>query len=315
MFAFKFKKMRITSTLLPVFLTQIVSAQNRITDTSATCIAFWKKGESKKYKIIHSKEKGSSNEQKNTTTSSYEALIKVIDSTETSFTIEWTYKNFTITGVAENTLTSLNALMEGQRIVYKTDDVGMFSELVNWQEIRDFALKTYENTIQKKSNNKEFIAALSQIKTIFNSKENIEALLIKEVQLFHSPYGIEYGKIGNIVETELPNVTGGKPFPAKIIIKLDKLIEKDNFCQVSINQKIDKNKAGPIMIDMLKKLSNKPISDEARMKKEIQNLEISDENSYKYYISSGWINNFTFRRTSNIMDMSQIETYIFTEVK
>lgn len=286
-----------------------IIAQNRTTDTSATCIAFWKNKESKIYQIKHSKEKTESATKNSKSESGYEAHIKIIDSSEAGFTIEWVYKNFTNSGAPEYTLNSLNAIMDGLKFVYKTNDVGTFSELLNWQEVRDYSIKSYEKAIADKSKNKDFVAAISQLKTIFNSKENIEMVLIKEIQLFHSPYGVEYNISGLSVETELPNVTGGQAIPATISIKLNELKVNDDFCKVSINQKIDKGKAGPIIIDMLKKLSGKPNQNEEEIKKGIIDMEVSDYNDFTYNISSGWLSKILFKRFTHVGIFKQVEIY------
>lgn len=290
-------------------------SQNRFTDSTATCIAFWNKNDSRIYKITHSKTKYSRQGQKLTTTGNYEAHIRVIDSTETGFTIEWKYSNFSVAGAPENALNSLQTIMEGLKIIYKTDDVGMFAELINWEEVRDFAFSNYEKAIANKSQSTEFVAALNQIKSIFKSKENIEALLIKEVQLFHAPFGKEYSKTKELLETELPNVTGGAPFPATLTITLDELNVKNDSIRISINQTIDKGKAGPIIADILKKLSAEPITDEAEMKKQIKNMEISDINQYSVAISSGWMHNIYFKRTADLGPMKQVETYLISRIK
>lgn len=119
-------------------------SQNRLTDSSATFIAFWKNNETNVYLVTHIKEKLESETTKSKSESTYEIHIKIIDSTLTSYTVEWLYKNFTVPGLPENTLSSLNMLMEGLKVLYKTDDVGSFSELLNWEEIRDFSIMNYE---------------------------------------------------------------------------------------------------------------------------------------------------------------------------
>jgi hypothetical protein len=290
----------------------ICNAQNRTTDTSATCIAFWKNKATKVYQIKHSKEKSSA---KGITTSEavYEAHLKVTDSTAAGFTVEWVYKNFKSAGTADNTINSLNAILEGLKIIYKTDDVGIFTELVNWKEVKEFAIGNYEKAVVNKNTDKEFIFALSQIKAIFQSKENIEAVLIREVQLFHSPYGVEYTQSPVVTEIELPNVTGGAPFPATIIIKLDELNLPKDYCKVSLNQTIDKGKAGPIIATMLKKLSGSKIADEAEINSQIKNMEISDLNSFTYSISGGWMSKIVYKRIANVGISKSVDIYEITE--
>ena len=288
-------------------------AQNRITDTSATCIAFWMNKEAKVYRIKHSKEKTTT---KGTVTgaATYEAYVKIIDSSATGFTIEWVYKNFKKEGFADNAINSLNAIMEGLTVKYETDDVGTFTGLLNWQEVKNFALANYEKVYANAIQNSEFAAALNQVKAIFQSKENIEALLIREVQLFHSPYGVEYGKKGTVTATELPNVTGGQPFPATVTLKLQELNTIKDFCTVSINQTVNKGKAGPIMAAMLKKMAgSRPVTEE-EIKKEIAGLEISDLNSFTYSLSTGWIKNTVYKRIANVGSGKSVEIYEITAV-
>lgn len=290
------------------------AAQNSTTDTSVTCIAFWKNKEAKVYHIKHSKEKTSA---KRTTSgvANYEAHIKVTDSSAAGFTVEWMYKNFKTAGLTDNTVNSLNTMMEGIIIRYKTDEAGNFTGLINWQQVRDHAMAAYEKAAAKASQNSGFMAALNQVKGIFQSKENIEALLIREVQLFHAPYGVEYSKTATVTETELPNVTGGQPFPATVVLKLDELDTGRDFCTVSINQTVDKGKAGPIMAAMLKKLAGSEQVDEEEIKSQIKDLEISDLNSYSYRLSSGWITRIVYKRIASVGPGKQVETYEITAVK
>ena len=298
--------------ILLIAAVTVCTAQNRTTDTSVTCIAFWKNKATKVYQIKHSKERSSA---KGITTSeaTYEAHLKVTDSTTAGFTVEWVYKNFKSTGTGDNTINSLNAILEGLKIIYKTDDVGMFTELVNWKEVKEFALGNYEKAVVNKNTDKEFIFAMSQIKAIFQSKENIETLLIREVQLFHSPYGVEYTQSPVVTETKLPNVTGGTPFPAIIILKLDELNLPNDYCKVSLNQTIDKGKAGPIIAAMLKKLSGSKIADEAEINSQIKGMEISDLNSFTYSISSGWMSKIVYKRIANVGISESVDIYEITE--
>ena len=284
-------------------------AQNRYTDTSATCIAFWKNKEYKIYQIKKTKVKYETTIEKNRSEAMYEAHIRIIDSTATGYIIEWTYKNFKTSALNEHALNSLTNIMEGLTIRYKTDDVGSFAELINWEEVRNFAIKNYEIALKEHAQNKEFVAALDQVKSIFQSKENIEAVMIKEIQLYHTPYGVEYNKSELIQETALPNVTGGSPIPAKISYKILELDPKKDFCKVCQNQNIDKGIAGPIIADMIKKLSGGKTQNESDIQKEIEGMEISDINEFSFGISSGWLSRIFFKRTTNVSKYKQIESY------
>ena len=298
-----------------VLTASISFSQNRFTDSSATCIAFWKNGETRMLQIKHGKEKYDSSVLTSKTVVTYEAHLKIIDSTTDGFTIEWIYKNFKSTNIDDKSIAGMNTIMEGLKILYKTDDVGSFSELLNWKEVRDFSFNTIEHTISSKSENKITNAALNQLKAMFQSKENIEAVLIREIQLYHTPYGTEYNIRGETIETELPNISGGAPFPAIITVKLNTLDLKNDFCNVSLNQIIDKGKAGPIIVDLLKRLGGSNGKEADVSNKDIEDMEISDSNEFTYSIKSGWLSKIIYKRTATIAAMKQIETYEITKSK
>jgi hypothetical protein len=307
--------------LKPVILIVLLSlstglyAQNRLTDTSATCIAFWKNKQGKILQITHGKERYDSVGLKAKSEVAYEAHIKIIDSAAEGFTVEWVYKNFKSSDLSEQSSSGINGIMEGLKILYKTDDVGSFLELINWKEVSAFAFNAIDQMVKTNPENKNTTAALNQVKAMFQSKENIEAVLIKEVQLYHSPYGVEYSLNGMPVETQLPNVTGGAPFPATITIKLNEVNTQNDYCKVSLNQTIDKGKAGPIIAAMLKKLAGSANQNEQKMRKQIESMEISDVNEFTYAISSGWIKKVLYKRTTNVGDVKQVESYLITEKK
>jgi hypothetical protein len=290
-------------------------SQNRLTAKTATCIAFWNNGENKVFQITHTKEKYFKGSPKSKAEVKYEVHLKITDSTSEGFVIEWTYKNFKSAEVEDSLTGSMNEIMEGLTIKYKIDDVGAFSELLNWEEVRDYAFKSIDKIAKAKPNGITFNNALKQTKNMFQSRENIEAVLIKEIQLLHTPYGVEYNLKGDIIETELPNISGGKPFPAKITIKLNEINIKENYCKVSLIQIIDKGKAGAIIIDFIKKMTLADSQKNMMKNKRIEQMEISDVNEFTYSISSGWIVKLLYQRTADILDTKQIEKYQFVEIK
>jgi hypothetical protein len=297
-------KQLFTALVFTLFIVNFLQAQNRTTATSSTCIAFWKNYDEKIYTIKHTKQ-----QQKGTGETTYQVHVKVLDSTATGFKMQWVYKNFKAAGLADNAINGLNAIMEGLKITYATDEVGGFLELLNWQEVRNYAMKNYEKVNARTKHNAEFSAVLNQTKAIFNSKKNTEALLIREIQVFHTPYGVEYDTNGSISETEVPNATGGEPFPASLTLKLDELNTEKDYCTVSVNQTIDKNKAGPIIAEVIKKLAgNKPV-DAAKIKKETTGLEISDLNAFTFSLADGWMKKIVYSRIANVGSDKQVETY------
>ena len=301
--------------LVLIFSTYLSFSQNRITDTTATCIAFWNKGEKKIYQISHNKEKYFKGDTKLNVEVKYEAHINIIDSLKDGYIIDWRFKNFKSSEEDKTVNGGMNEIMEGLTIKYKIDDVGAFAELLNWKEVRDYAFNSIDKMVKEKPSGLAFNNVLSQTRKMFETRENIEAVLIKEVQLFHTPYGVEYNITGVEAETELPNVSGGEPFPARITIKLDKINAKENYCKVSLNQIIDKGKAGPIILSFMKKMAGYDLNKINPNNKTLEEMEISDVNEFTYALDTGWITKLIYKRTLNVLDTKQIETYQFVVVK
>ncbi len=200
------------------------------------------------------------------------------------------------------------------KFIYQTDESGSFIELINWEEIRDCVNKVINKLSNYKlfKNIKEKTKVINQIKAIFQSKEMIEQVVIKEIQLYHAPYGLEYSLDEKLeIEAQLPNPFGGEPFPTIIFMELTDLQPELNYCNLVIGQKINSRKAENILLDLMKKL----IPDTKKLLKKDEMFKIfniSDHTEYKVELDSGWINDLLFKRTMIVNNIKQIDSYKMT---
>ncbi len=67
-------------------------AQNVTTDTSVTCVAYWKKGEQKKFLIARSKENLDSGKLKSEGVFAYQAEVLIKDSSDKGYVIQWVFR-------------------------------------------------------------------------------------------------------------------------------------------------------------------------------------------------------------------------------
>jgi len=115
------------------------------TDTTKIAfIAYWSKGDSYDFKVTKIKKRWTNDKLTKNDSTQYIANFKVIDSTEKSYTLQWTFKNFLTNSYREN----LNKLYENKqavndivkkydvtKVIYKTDEFGEFLEIINWKDI------------------------------------------------------------------------------------------------------------------------------------------------------------------------------------
>ena len=289
-----------------LFLSLFSNAQNIPTDTSAPVVAYWRLGEKKTIRITKTVEKTKGGNQESFATNSCEAVITVKDSVKEGYTLQWKYTSL---GNGEKPLQSMPeiyTLFKNLVVVYKTNDVGSFSELVNYAEVKkliDASFSSFSKTA--KDTSLAFRNAMKEMQAVFKSRESIEQLILKDISLFHTPFGLEYTLRKQEQEAELPNFLGGDPWPAVQSFQLTALKPKQDMAQIAIGQTIDEVKAATILKAFFTKLSTGKKIQEDEFPSYIS---IKDHHEFDVALSSGWIRRAYLQRTAQTDDIKKTET-------
>ncbi len=288
-----------------MFLFTFVAGQNKVTDTSATIVGYWQKGDYARLSLMQTKERYKNGKLNSSGSSNSLIDFLVTDATENSYTINWKYVSIDLGGPPSSPLIEkLLKVIQGVTVVYQTDEMGTFKELLNWKEIQKIVYDAVDS-VGWQVNKDEMNAILSQLKNVYASKESIEQIVIRDVQLFHSLYGGDYVlKQKLVADTELPNFLGGEPFPAILTIEMTELKPRENFCKVQILQSINKEKATKLISDFIEKLS-------AGKSKEtvMPVIGISDFNEFEVELNKGWVMRAFYKRIVEAENTKNIETY------
>lgn len=294
-------------------------AGNRVTDTTATVVAYWSEGDVRDVVVRHDKTKTSGNGQTTRESVRYNATFRILEETEESYTIEWTYGEFEIEEVSNPLLATLAGISEGMKIIYRTDELGTFKELVNWEDVRryvELGIDEAEKALREKLGDNPEAGAyvdqfMAQFRELFSTREGIENTLT-EIQLCHEPFGLEYTLNERLSgDTLLPNVFGGDPIPATIEVEMTELVPDENHARIVISQRVDEEKARDMVYEFVKKLaeqSGQPLPDDA----ELPVLFISDHKEYDIELSDGWVRKVYFERNIKSGPASKVETYEIT---
>ena len=263
------------------------------TDTTAVpFVSYWAKGDSYDFKITKIKQQWRGEEQTKNDTSSYVANFLVLDSTATTYKIKWSYE----TGLAENynlPQDMLEKLSEYQQIdvIYITSELGEFVEIENWEEISKMMTSLFDELIDIYSKNGEvekekFTKVMQPMITMYQSKEGIELMAYKELQLFHFPMGVEF-TVGDTIkyEDELPNMFGGPPIKAPTKLYLDEVDFDDSYCSLIQEMTLDPKDTQKMIISFFKKMGIKD-KEVKKMLKESE-INVSDYNTYNFYFYPG----------------------------
>lgn len=292
--------------ILCILLSSQLLAQEVIPDSSINCIAFWKNGESKTYLITRIKEKLEFGQIKSKTDLSYEVQISVIDSTDSSYTIQWiSFLNSSINQPSGASMTS-PSLPIGMKILFTTSETGAFKSLQNWKDIRDFYVKMLELSLPKTIDSAGR-AAVDKSLLLFSTKETAESMLIKEVQLFHSPYGYEYSLDEVIMPAQVPTPLSKEPLPSIMRFRAYEPRQGDDHFSLTIEQDIDKAGAEKLIKDLLGQRNPKDQSLQETMDL-ITRFEIKDSSHYQILSASGWLKKVYHKRSVITGEIVQIDS-------
>lgn len=276
-------------------ITLLILSSNAFSQTDPTKVPFvsyWSIGDSYDFKITKTKQQWKKGELTKDEKEEYIATFKVIDSTATSYTVNWSYEND-----LENTYDIPEALLERfseynvTNIKYKTSEVGDFIEVLNWEEVSNTMINMFNDLIQILGENDETTTstlskAMQPLIQIYSTKQGVEQLVLSELQYFHFLLGMEYNTtVPLIYDDEVPNLFGGKPIKAKSKIYFENLDVDENLCTVKHEMDLNPEDTKDLIIKVLKQMN---IGDK-KVRKLLKTsvMKIEDRNVYEYYYYPG----------------------------
>lgn len=266
-----------------------VNAQINASDSSFQVISYFNKLEKQSYAVTTDKYRVIGNDSSRRETISYEVDVTVLDSSAKEYTIEWFYKNFVVlNSEGDETMKRLASIANNCKVIYKTDELGVFKEVVNWKEVRNFMQSSFESLKKEFKEQTILDNVYDLIKDTYSSKEAIESVAIQDIIQFHSFYGAQY-KIGEELSgnTQVPNVYGNKPFDAQFTAYLDELNFEDLNGILRYTQVVDKTQLSDATYQFLCEIAKKANTEKPK-REEVQ--DISNEVSTGSRIhTSGWV--------------------------
>ncbi|WP_258099604.1 hypothetical protein [Marinoscillum pacificum] len=222
--------------------------------------------------------------------------LVVTDSTDDSYTLDWYYKDFTseirsngeiMDELAEEVLQK----MKGLRIKYRTNELGTFTTIINWKEIRPILNKIYVYQYQKLGTTQygtQMQNDFSRTKSIYIDQSAFEAShLMREIQQFHYLYGVlvTEGEVQQFQMEQQSPLTNGS-IPVDVSLQLSKLDKVAAVGEITIKQKFGEE-AIEILINATKDRFRQ-IGREIPEDVDVPLIDITEEYKFKYDLNSGW---------------------------
>jgi len=270
-----------------LLLSSPLFGQISMKDSTVQVIGYWAKQETQSYDVSYEKFKIKNNDTISRELMKYEIDIKIIDSTENSYTIEWFYKNYSID--TENELVrKLTSIANYISVKIKTDEFGAFIEIVNWEDVRDYLTKVTESLKDELKAVPNYKKIIADVMSMYATKESIEANAIKDAIQFYHFHGVKY-TLGDELEGELEtaNNYGGKPFETVVRFSLDEINEIDGNSIIRSNYVINSKQLTDATYTYLKNTGT--FGDKFPPRNEFPSLTNETNTASRIHGESGWI--------------------------
>jgi len=291
--------------VLLTFLTITNISFGQVDTTIVPFIAYWSPGDSYNFKVTKVSQKWKEGEVIRNDSTSYVANFKVIDSTATSYTINWSFQqDLSALGLPKELVEVMESYKRTE-VIYKTTENGEYIGIENWEEIGRETKSQFEKAIEAvlaKNNvdSKTFEKAMAPIVKMHDSKEGIEQLVFSELQFMHFPYGVGYPVNEPIhYEDEYPNMLGGKPLKADASIFVSDVDFDKAYCKIVQKSSISEEDMKQLTLTMLKKMGFG--SNEIKKMIKNSNIEIIDKNIYEFIYNPGIPVRIEIMRKNNVL--------------
>lgn len=252
---------KIILSLLTLYFTLPTVAQIALSDSSVQTVAYWKKGETYSFSVSLDEYKVVENDTTDRTITHYTVDMLVMDSTETTYDVRWTYRDMTTDWGNRDSLflsimNRISAIKGGEVVDFRTDEYGSFIEMTNWEQIKDYYLVVSDSVSSEFSAFPEVVEMLNSMFGIYKNRNAIEKGVIKDVHQFLNFHGGEYRlNVPTEGQMKYPSVISERLLDAQVLIELDKIYPEDNdygiYSLVEINREQLTNETKEVLMKLL----------------------------------------------------------------
>ena len=154
--------------------------------------AYWDKGDTVEYRIIEQIDSITNGIVEGRYQEMYNVRIVVLDSIPDYYTLSYKITEW-VDLYGEEKDAPLPDSVKYYEVIYRTDNLGAFLHIVNWEQLGHNTALISRLLDQKASSEGERGRALQeQIDEIASNKEAVQALFTQKIELIHSPMGASY---------------------------------------------------------------------------------------------------------------------------
>ncbi len=246
---------KILAFIILILMSVRLHSQINLNDSTAQVIGYWDKDEKQSYVVTQEKYKIKGSDTTSREVYKYVVDISVVDSTADSYVIDWFYRDHEFHSENE-LLNKLSSIMEDVTVRVKTNELGVFQEVLNWEDVRECIFKGTRLLAQETKNIPNMDLLIRQLENTYSTKASIELGAISEMQQFYTFHGAKYefGQEYN-ADMKVANLYGGEPFDTKVTVWLDEINSEDNNFILRMIQVVDPEQLTAAVFDYLTKMA------------------------------------------------------------
>ncbi|WP_339865619.1 hypothetical protein [uncultured Algoriphagus sp.] len=227
-------KRQISLLIMLVVMSQVAYSQINMEDSTVRTIAYWDLKETNSYQITLASFEIIGTDTSKWNEIAYVVDMEVLDSTENSYEVSWTYRDFVLNlgerdSAYQSLMEKLMTISEGSLVKFRTDEYGAFQEVTNWEDISEFYRKSGDTLKSMFGNVPQINEMVDQTFASYKTKNSIETQSIKDVLQFLNFHGAEY-KLGEEMSGVInsPNVLGKNRLETQVYVLLEEIFPEDN---------------------------------------------------------------------------------------
>ena len=277
--------------LLFVLMAAAVNGAFSQTDTtSVSYVAYWSVGDSYNFSVRKTSHQWSGDSLTKEDISQYTGNFEVTDSTETSYTIMWTFSNELANtwDIPDELLAELSKY-ELTEVVYTTTEMGEFTGIENWKELGEMVRSMFADIFRimsdgSQENYDRMMDMARPVTEMYGTKEGVEQMVFPELMLFHFPFGAMI-PVGDTIQYDdhFPNLLGGEPIRADARLWFEEVDYDEERSLLVKESKLNPDDTKAFLNQFLAKMGMEGEEMEKMLSEAVYKIETYNKYDFYYY--------------------------------